>query len=131
MTHFAIVLMIATLLIAGCAPNVETVIPYADIPAAGDAERGAQLFNQSINTAPACSSCHLEEPDGASPVLAGYSQIAGERVEGEDAREYTFYSIAEPARYVVEGFGNVMYDQYDEKLTPQQIADLMAYLLTL
>jgi hypothetical protein len=67
----------------------------------------------------------------ASPDLAGFADRAGEQVEGQDAREYAFYSITEPGRYVVEDFGNVMYDQYDEKLTPQQIADLIAYLLTL
>jgi hypothetical protein len=55
--------------------------------------------------------------------------VAGERVEGESAREYTFYAIAEPGRYIVEGYGNAMYNRYDENLSPQEIADLIAYLL--
>jgi hypothetical protein len=36
-----------------------------------------------------------------------------------------------PADYLVNGFGNSMYNQYGQRLSPQQIADLTAYLLTL
>lgn len=118
-------------LAAGCTQNAETSIPYSAIPPGGDAERGAQLFNQTINLAPACSGCHTGQENAASPDLTGFGAAAGTRVVGQDAREYAFYSIAEPGQHIVEGYGNVMYNQYDEKLTPQQIADLIAYLLTL
>jgi mono/diheme cytochrome c family protein len=132
MSHgtIAAVVTAIVILLAGCAQNTESRIPYSEIPPEGDPARGEQLFNESINAAPPCSICHAAG-NTASPDLTGYGAIAGERVEGETAHEYTFYGIAEPGRYIVEGYGNAMYDRYDEKLTPQQIADLIAYLLTL
>ena len=125
-----IILVVAALVLVGCSPNAASSITYEEIPSTGDVERGQQLFNESIDSAPACSACHMPGV-AASPDLAGFGERAGERVSDESAAEYAFYSIAEPSRYLVEGFGNVMYDQYDEKLAPQQIADLIAYLLTL
>ena len=80
----------------------------------------------------ACNSCHLiGQLGGASPNLTGYGTLAGTRVAGQSAHEYTFYAITEPGQYLAENFGNVMPDKYDDKLKPQDIADLIAYLLTL
>ncbi len=118
------------LMLVGCAPYAETTIAYAEIPAEGDANRGAELFNEPINGTTACIACHVEG-NNASPDLTGLGEVAGERVEGETAREFVFYSITEPARHLTEGFGNAMPNNYDENLTPQQIADLVAYLLSL
>jgi hypothetical protein len=38
-------------------------------------------------------------------------------------------SVVQPAAYIVSGFGNVMFNQYAQRLSAQQIADLVAYLL--
>jgi mono/diheme cytochrome c family protein len=114
----------------GCAPYAETTIAYEEIPAEGDANRGAELFNEPTNATTACISCHVEG-NAASPDLTGLGEVAGSRVEEESAREYLFYSITEPARHIPEGYGNAMPNDYDEKLTPQQIADLIAYLMSL
>ena len=118
------------LLVAACGGSAESVIPYADVPQTGDAVRGEQLYNTSVNNTPACNSCHIAGQTG-SPDLTGYSEVADSRVPGESAHEYTFWAIAEPGRHVLEGYGNAMYNQYDNKLTPQDIADLIAYMLTL
>ncbi|GAB4511111.1 MAG: hypothetical protein OHK0046_08750 [Anaerolineae bacterium] len=126
----AIMLIMLAMILAACQQNPASTIAYSEIPAEGDAARGAEIFNQVINLAPACSSCHNDSAV-AAPVLDGYSAVAGTRVEGQDAREYTFYAIAEPGRHIVSGYGNAMYNQYDEKLTGQQLADLIAYLLSL
>ncbi len=117
-------------LTVGCAPYAPTSIPYEEIPAEGDINRGAELFNDPTNGTTACISCHIEG-NTASPMLEGLHEVAADRVEEETAREYIFYSIAEPARYIPEGYGNAMPNDYDEKLTPQQIADLIAYVLSL
>lgn len=125
-----IIIAIVTMGVVGCGNNPPSVIPYEDIPAEGDPVRGEQLFHEQIGIAPTCESCHNENSN-ASPDLTGYSEVAGTRVEDESAHEYTFYAIAEPGRFIVEGYGNAMYNQYDDNYEPQDIADLIAYLLSL
>ncbi|MCL4239384.1 MAG: c-type cytochrome [Anaerolineae bacterium] len=114
----------------GCAPED---LPYSlgDLPA-GDAGRGAALFTQSINGSPACSACHSTDGSSSSgPPLDGYGQAAGTRVKGQSAALYSFYSILRPAKHLVRGYSNVMYSQYADKLSQQDVADLIAYMLGL
>jgi mono/diheme cytochrome c family protein len=123
-------LILALLLfLAACTATSSSSIQYSDIPETGDAVHGEELFNSSVNLAPPCIGCHIPA-NTASPSLDGFGTTAGSRVEGQSAREYAFYSIVEPDRHIVEGFGNAMYNQYDEKLTAQDIADLIAYVLS-
>lgn len=122
-------LIIFALLVAGCGTQ-ESVISYADLPAQGDVANGERLFNQLDGLAPSCVNCHQEGAQAAPHiVVADYPQLAANRVEGQDAREYTFHAIANPGQHIVEGYGNAMYNRYDENLTPQQIADLVDYLV--
>ncbi len=114
----------------GCAPED---LPYSlsDLPP-GDAGRGQVLFNQSIHGAAPCANCHtLDSAAAAGPPLDGYGALAGTRVKGQSAEEYTFYSILRPARHIVRGYSNVMPGNYASKLSAQDVADLIAYLLTL
>jgi mono/diheme cytochrome c family protein len=120
-------MLIVLLFLAAC--TAPAGLQYSDIPEIGDAVRGEELFNTSANLAPPCSGCHIAG-NNASPSLDGYGEIAGSRVEGESAREYTFYSIVAPERHIVEGFGNAMYNQYGSKMSPQEIADVIEYLLS-
>lgn len=97
----------------------------------GDAGRGTALFIQSVNGAPACSTCHTL--DGSSligPSMQGFAIRAAARIEGTSAEDYTHVSIIQPNAFIAPGFSNVMYAQYERRLSPQQIADLIAYLLT-
>lgn len=105
---------------------------FAELPA-GDAGRGAQLFSQSVNGAPECSSCHmLDDQTLVGPGMANYAAVAPVADAGASSlAEYTFVSITQPGAFVVSGFGNTMYAQYQRQLSPQDIADLIAYLLTL
>ena len=103
----------------------------------GDPGRGETLFNQSsIGSASAsgCMTCHSLE-EGVTlvgPSLAGVAARAPERVPELSAEEYLRQSIVEPNAYVVEGFSEgLMYQNYGRELTDQQIADLVAFLLTL
>lgn len=128
MRLLAICALIA-LLAAAC--NSSPEVTLADLPG-GDAARGAELFSQALNGAPACSSCH--NPDATTlvgPGMEGYSQRAATQVQGQSAEAYTFTSITQPAAHIVSGFPNTMYTQYGRQLSAQQIADLIAYLLTL
>ncbi len=127
MKRLPLVLMLVFVL-AACKSDSPR-ISFDDLPE-GNPESGAQLFLQSVNDAPACSECHeLTTVNGKAPGMSGYGARAGSRVDGENAREYTFHSIVQPPRHVVSGFSNVMYNDYDKKLTPQDIADLIAFLL--
>lgn len=116
--------------LVGCGGNPPSSVAFSAIPEEGDVDSGAKLFEQATNGSTPCTACHAEGAV-AAPDLAGYGAVAGDRVEGESAREYTFYSIVEPGRYLVEGYGNAMPNNYDELLEPQDIADLIAYLLSL
>jgi cytochrome c553 len=98
----------------------------------GDATRGAELFTQSVNGAPACSTCHTTNNTVVvGPGFQGYSEVAATRAIGKSAEEYTHNSIVRPASYIVSGFSNSMYNLYERALSDQDIADLTAYLLTL
>lgn len=98
-----------------------------------DAGSGEKLFNQSSNGAPTCASCHVIEgaSNGIGPSLAGIATAAGNRVNGQDATTYLYWSIVRPARFLVGGFSNVMFVGYDEAYESADIADLIAYLQTL
>lgn len=122
-----IILLSLSLILVACSSGGGSA---KDLPA-GDAGRGAQLFTQSISGAPSCSSCHnLDDSTNIGPGMHGYAARAGTRIPNVSAQDYTYQSIVQPAAFVVNGFSNQMYDQYGQHLTPQQIADLMAYLLT-
>jgi mono/diheme cytochrome c family protein len=126
----AVVCLIVLFSLVACNTNPASSVNEQEIPETGDPERGALLFREGKDNAAPCASCH-NETGVASPDLTGYGTVAGSRVEGESAYDYTFHSIVEPGRFIVEGYGNAMPNQYDEVLTPQEIADLIAYLLKL
>jgi mono/diheme cytochrome c family protein len=127
MRHF-LNLFSVMLLAAGCAGT-------APAATGGDAERGAQIFSHGLNTAPPCSSCHLvvegEQRFSLGPNLAGVSERAPARVEGLTPEAYIRQSILEPHRYVVGGYRDIMYPNYSEHFADQDVADLVAYLLTI
>lgn len=103
----------------------------------GDAARGEALFAQTTigsNNAPGCITCHSLE---AGVMLVGPSQAdVGARAEtavsGQSASEYLRTAIVDPNAHIVDGFvAGVMYQNYAQDLSEQEIADLVAYMLTL
>lgn len=118
------------LIVMACAKE-EPETSVLELPE-GRAGIGASLFNQSINDAASCSSCHaLSSARGAGPGMANYGDRAGNVVDGESAEEYTYWAILRPGRHLVSGYSNVMPSNYEDALSDQQLADLIAYLLTL
>jgi sulfur-oxidizing protein SoxX len=107
-------------------------------PVVGDAARGEKLYSQATigtKSAEGCTSCHnydeAEGPAENAPYTAGTATRAATRVAGMSAEEYIHESILTPNAYVVEGFQEGdMYQTFSEELSEQQIADLVAYLLT-
>jgi len=127
MQKHIIFIIVSVFFFTGCASNAGS---FTDLPA-GDAERGAMLYTENINGAPNCASCHsLEGERLVGPSFAGYSTVADSRVERQSAEEYTYDAIVRPAIHIVDGYSNLMYSEYGSKLAEQELADLIAFLLT-
>ena len=103
----------------------------------GDPVRGEDIFRHGLYGAPPCLTCH-------SPVIAGrggafsigpglkdVSERGATRIEGFTAPQYIEDSIRHPAHYVVIGFSPIMPTIFGEQYSDQDIADLVAFLMTL
>ena len=125
------IILTLLLALAACAP-AELPFTLDDLPA-GDAGSGAKIFLQSHDDAPPCSTCHTTDGSGGGtgPDMVGLGARAGSRVDGQSAEQYVFNSITRPGLYLVQGYSNLMYNDYAKKLDPQDVADLMAYVLSL
>ena len=129
--------------VAGAEPTPVTGEPMmgADIRVElppGDPERGRALADGTLG----CSVCHSLTPVGpawaASGDQPGLGARAALRVEQADyaggadtAEQYLFESVADPNAYLVTGFAaGVMPTNFGDRITLQQMADLMAYMLS-
>jgi len=104
----------------------------------GNAERGAELAKNQ-----ACTACHIDSSTGPAWLptgdVAGMGVRAEERYQSGDytgaatsAAQYLHEAIVQPDVYLVAGFQpGVMPKNFGEKLTKQDLADLIAYLLTI
>jgi cytochrome c553 len=110
----------------------------SDGPVVGNAENGKKLYDSKTlgtNSAEGCVSCHnYDEAQGKNdkaPYTAGTATRSETRVAGMTAEEYIHESIINPNAYVVENYKEGdMYQKWKDELSEQQIADLVAYLLT-
>ncbi len=119
------------LMLAAACSSEEPKISLSDLPE-GNAENGQVLFRTEIDDAPACSSCHrIDSSKNQGPGLGGFGDRAGRAVDDQSAKEYAYYSILRPSKHLVSGFSNLMYRDYEEKLSDQELADLIAYILSL
>lgn len=125
--------ILATLLLAACkADGPRFPFDALDFDQA-DAGSGEKLFNQSNNEAPACAACHAitSAGSGIGNSLGGVAIVASERVADQSAEEYLYWSILRPGRHLVAGYSNILYAGYEDSLEAADVADLIAYLLTL
>ena len=143
MRKMLILLLMAALVLTACGGGGQQAAPTKSSGnVTGDPARGETLFKKaSINNAPGCSTCHSLEPGKklVGPSLAGVATRAEQVVtsseykgQAKTAQEYLRESIVNPNAYVVKGFPpNVMYQNYGKDLSAQDIADLVAFLMTL
>ncbi len=121
-------IFVSLLVLAGCTASESG---FETLPE-GDASRGETLFTENINGSPACSTCHsLDAVRLVGPGLGGYGDNSETRVEGQSSEEYTYNAIVRPGDFLAGDYGNLMYTEYKLKLSEQEIADLIAFLLTL
>jgi mono/diheme cytochrome c family protein len=111
----------------------------------GDAARGEQLFAQQVKLASGknapCTACHSLQPGvaGTGPSLAGVASRAGTREPGKTAEQYVRESIQQPNAFIVPddpkytqpSGKSAMPEGLANQMSPQDLADLIAYLLTL
>lgn len=99
------------------------------------AKPGKELFEQAtLGGAAGCKTCHSLEPGVTiiGPSLADIGSAAGSKVSGLSGEEYLRQSITDPNAYVVDGYpASVMPNVYGERLTGEQIDQLLAYMLSL
>jgi mono/diheme cytochrome c family protein len=104
---------------------------FAAALASADPSKGPNLV--LVN---GCSGCHSEDdPTGggrAGPSWVNLADHASNRVPGESPALYIHDSIVNPGAYVVPNFPNgVMPQDFGQRLSTEDLADLVAYLLTL
>jgi mono/diheme cytochrome c family protein len=109
--------------------------------AAGDPVNGQKVFTTAHNTANgtwACAQCHSVTADQAriiGPGLYNLQAVAGTYVPGENVVEYIHNSIVNPNAFIAPGDPpfppNLMPQNWGDVLTPQELNDVIAYLLTL
>jgi mono/diheme cytochrome c family protein len=134
-------------------PPTNTPLPPTETPTPSptpqpDPARGAVLFVNGFPNrpdVPTCASCHYVEPvdvnDLVGPVMYGIADRAARRDPNEvSAVSYLRNSITQPNKYLVPNEGDkvyavggmsLMHQTYAQDLTPEEINDLVAYMLTL
>ncbi|MBI5668808.1 MAG: c-type cytochrome [Chloroflexi bacterium] len=120
-------------------PDVATRAVGADVPrilnlldeVSGDPLNGQLLYNSDTL---ACYGCHVTQAGEAAPALDGtYTRAEETRLHDPALADYTISqylveSIVHPGQYVSPGYDNVMPNNYGERLSLQDLADLLAYL---
>ncbi|MEX1248717.1 MAG: c-type cytochrome [Anaerolineales bacterium] len=112
----------------GQVPTLQPLGPVAD-------ESTPEGRGQVVFATAGCAACHTISgisSGNIGPGLDGLATRAADSVTGLTAEEYIHQSIVDPSAYVVEGFADgLMPQNFAEILTEEQIADLVAFLLTL
>lgn len=132
------ILLLFSVAVIACGGSDETTANQDNGGAVvGDADRGEMLYKQTAigsASAPGCVTCHSLEPDQVlvGPPHAGLGTTAETRIPGKSAEQYLRDAIVDPDLEITEGFApGIMYKNYARELSDQEIADLVAYLLTL
>jgi cytochrome c551/c552 len=100
---------------------------FESLPA-GNPQNGEQVFKSM-----GCSACHSLNLDtrGIGPSLSGIATRATTLKPNYSAEMYIYEAIVNPDVFVVSGFSRgIMPDNLKNRLSKQQLADLIAFLKT-
>ena len=135
--------------LAGCgrppAPTPVPTVPPAIQPLPrGEPTRGEALFRQTVigkKPEPGCITCHSLAPGVVlvGPALAGVATRSVETIQqptytgqATNVADYLQESMMAPNTYIAAGFTpDLMRPTVATELSPQEVADLVAFLLTL
>jgi len=104
---------------------------------------GDQQSGETLATKLACTACHIDAPTGPYWLPNEENSAIGERAviiidepnytgNAVSAHQYLFESIVLPGSHIIDGFSDgVMPNTYANTLTDQEVADLIAYLLSM
>jgi mono/diheme cytochrome c family protein len=109
-----------------------------DLPVEGDPEAGAGLYEITYG----CAACHGDPSDPGSatvgPHLGNIANDAATRVDGMSAAQYIYESILNPNAFITPDCPNgpcfepsAMPANFGDRMSEQDMADLIAYYLTL
>ncbi len=94
--------------------------------AAADVERGSVLVNSQFE----CHVCHVQSAGQVAPSFEGLGARAASARPPLTAEAYLYEAIMYPSVHVVSGYSASMPANYPTRLEPQQVGDMIAYLLT-
>ncbi|MCE2471668.1 MAG: hypothetical protein J4G18_07160 [Anaerolineae bacterium] len=112
--------------------------------APGSSEINAQSYAEEVSAALAnadtqiggdlvyeleCDLCHLQGDGSVSPLFFGLADVAAERRPPLSAEQYLYEAILFPALHLVEGYSNSMPNNYQDRLSQQDVGHIIAYLL--
>ncbi len=115
------VILAALALALSCAPEPRATDPL---------QRGRQVYGEL-----GCASCHEAGPLNlwrpVGPPLDHVGTVAESRRAGLSAEEYLRQSIVDPGSYVVPGYPDSMPRGLGDRISAEDLADLVRYLSTL
>jgi mono/diheme cytochrome c family protein len=89
----------------------------------------------AVTTQYECAACHITGAGQIAPAFAGLGERAATRRPPLTAAAYLYESLINPGAYLVEKeegttYPNSMPANYHERMTEQELGDVIAYLLT-
>ena len=99
--------------------------------AAAALEGSSAAIGEALVAEQNCIACHALGNGALAPLFAGIADRAAERRRPLSAEQYLYEAIMYPGAHVLEAYANSMPNDYDDRLSQQEIGHIIAYLLTL
>jgi mono/diheme cytochrome c family protein len=131
-------LLISLLLVACGGESLTNPTPKPDVVKAFQAEPATNNGNPSLGQVAfekfPCLSCHTLNGSGGTaavaPALDKIGTTAATRIEGANAAQYIRHMLVKPEDIQLPNYRNIM-PSFINSATPQELENLVAYLLTL